>query len=90
MISTFICEETHSKSLKVRRDVDLLFLTLEGSGFEKQDFHLGLEELHSLIGHLLKIQKEIRDESNKQPLSKSEVWKAEYKKFKDTNPQKTK
>ena len=85
MISTFICEETHSKSLKVRRDVDLLFLTLEGSGFEKKDFYLGLEELHSLIGHLLKIQKEIRDESNKQSLSKSEVWKAEFKKFKDNN-----
>ena len=85
MISTFICEETHSTSLKVRRDTDLLFLTLDGSDFEKQDIYLGLEELHSLIGHLLKIQKEIRDEGNKPPLSKAEIWKAEFKKFKDNN-----
>ena len=36
-------------------------LTLDGSFTEEVNLYLGLEELHSLIGHLLKIQKEIRE-----------------------------
>jgi len=61
MISTFICEETHSTSLKVRRDEHHLVLTMDGAFVDPVELNLGLEEVHSLIGHLLKIQKEIRE-----------------------------
>jgi len=62
MITTFVCEETDSTSLKIQKQDDSLLLTTDGSMIEKTEVYIKLENLHFLIGHLLKIQKQIREE----------------------------